>query len=309
MKILQLFFLTVATLLIAACAFDKKSSPEDRKTAEDYLYLQNKYSQVTGVYSGYLVTSEGTTQQMRLTLITVDVPNGTNTRGESKLKPELRARFSFESTAKADVLLDKVDYLDSMTPPQLLITSTPAGGVNPEAVSAQLDVFGQMLQGDVKIAGRRLGTVRLTLQTRDTSGPGADDRTEENLRLIRIFKQIEGLYAGEVTVPSKFGRPFTVTVNLTVESKTDASGKKQTPTLAGVFHRDLVDYTTQVVLVVDYTPELNPPTITMIGVSSTTCSGGFERVNISATIQNGVIQGEFQGFDRNRYPIRLEKKP
>jgi hypothetical protein len=312
MKTLNFLFIASAALLISACAFDKNSNPSDRKAAEDYAYLKEKHSHVTGVYEGSFKTTDGGNQILKVTLTSIDVPAGTNERGENKIKRELRARFSFESTAKPDVLLDKVDYLEETNPPQIIFASTPNAATNPDLVSATLNIYGDTLQGTVVSGARTLGTANLKLVTRDTDAPGAGDQNEENLRLIRLYTPLTGTYSGIIAPPSNQGSKTEVIVEINVGWKNDPrypAEDRKIPTLIGLYRRALDPDKSNTLLSIQYLPDSRPlPTITISSVGSTVPNGHYEVLSIYATVKNNVIEGTYQGASFKPYKIRLEKQ-
>jgi len=309
MKALVLL-MTVATLALGGCSFDKNSNPEDKVKAENTAYLREKYSRVTGEYYGTLKNVRGKVQMVRLIVTTFDVPNGTDSRGQENVTPTLNSRIAFESTVKPDVVLNKVSYRDDTIPPQINMTSEAKDTLNPDGVTAQLEVHGDHLIGTINSSGSTLGTANLKLLTRETSGPEAGFSEAENRRIIRVMEPIVGDYIGMVSTKKCSGRfdDFWINVQISVGSKPDPrypTQNRQIPTLIGVLSWRHIPGADEPILNIDYQAETD--SLTMVSNSSTG-GGNRDDILIRGTLVDGVIEGSYRGSDFKTCPMKLKKQ-
>jgi len=310
MKALKFFFLSLAVLNFTACAFDKNTNTDKTAAQRDHDLLVQSYEQVTGLYRGTVTTPDGA-QSIDLSIYWVDVPNGSNSDGSTRYTAKLRARYRRTDIVTTDAIMEAT-YSPEKTPPEIAMTNftgEPSVDVNNYSILSY--VYGDTIQGTVKTGAGPLGQLNVKLVTKDYNVPEQGDTNEQNDRLVQLYQPLVGNYVGTVSPPASVAASFGVNLSLSIswqKDPTDQTGKRQIPALSGVFQRTYDSSGDYPTLQVDYVADTTPPTLNMVADGSTRGSTNFEKVVIHATIQNGVIQGTFQGNDRRAYPFMLNKR-
>lgn len=296
MTSLKWFFSLCLTLNLASCAFDKNANTDNRRELEDTATLLHKFSQVTGLYRGTITTSSGL-QQVELSFYPYYRKVGQNTNGEDKYKPELRARYRRLDTVVDDVILSVRFYEETS---QVLMSNAEEGGGL--TLNAQTKLNAGALTGTISQNSVPLGHLEARLITREYATPNPNDQEEKNIRLRELYDSISGVYSGVVRPSPKEGAPFGITLEL---YHVDQMIGGVTKTVLKAYYNRTSDpeRTRELNLDVDYKPDTNPPSISMV---STT--GGKYSITINGTLAQGVLQGVFKDQRALGGPVTLRKK-
>jgi hypothetical protein len=309
MKALKFLFIFLATLNLAACAFDKNSNVDDKREAEDTAFLREKFDRISGLYHGAVNSTSGP-QEVDLTIYRVDVPNGTNSRGDVVSKPALRARYRRTDTVTTDVILI-AKYLDSAVPARLSITNVGESDKDPQSISLDLTVYGETLVGNVVTGAGLLGDVTFKLIDRNAKGPAQDDSVAENKRREAIFRPVLGIYEGDI-IPDdhRAGGYNGATVTLQIDKRKDETTGKYFSILRARFHPSYenVSESADLFMDVDYSPANIPPRITLSATSWVQDkTGTVPNYVFDGNIENGVITATFTGNGFNGTAILKRK--
>lgn len=296
MKSLKYILLTLITLFLAACAFDKNSNPDVQSELEDNAALESKFSRVTGVYHGTINTAVGL-QQVELSFYPYYKKVGQNSKGEDKYKPELRARYRRIDTVVDDVILS-VGYYEETSKLVMTNVAENAGTV----LSLNGDLIGGVIHADVAQNNVPLGALKAELVSREYATPNPNDQAEKNDRLRKLYDTIKGTYIGKVKPAPREGAPFIISVRISYVDRTFVGAKDPVPVLEAYYTRaDSNDRSKETKLVVNYKPDTNPPSISMD-------EGQTGTVSITGTISRGLITGIYSGYLGLEGEVILKKR-
>jgi hypothetical protein len=302
MKALKFLFIFLMTLNLAACAFDKNTSVDDKRESEDNAFLNDKFDHIRGLYVGTVTAKrefgEPVVKEINLTIYPVQVPNGRNSRGDVVYKPELRARYLQANSANTDLILG-VKYFDTEIPASLSISNFSGSAIDPQSISLTLQVYGDTLTGTASTGGGVLGPAEFKLKDRNATGPSPDDQVAENARREQLFKPVLGTYEGEIIpVDSKHGSITGATVTLYIDKVKEASSGRFFSILRARYH-PLYDPSSEgsdLFMDVDFSPDNNPPAITLSATGWVQDkAGAVPNYVLDGIIENGVIEATFTG--------------
>ncbi|WP_413288590.1 hypothetical protein [Bdellovibrio sp. HCB337] len=293
MKALRYLFLTLMTLSLAACAFDKNSNTDVQRELEDNAALEAKFARVTGKYVGTINTG-AEPQQVELSFYPYYKKIGQNSNGEDKYKPELRARYRLLNTVVQDVILS-VGYYEQVN--KLVMTTLNENA--PTVISINGEIMGTSITADVAKNNVPFGTLNAELASRQYSAPSPNDGAEYNDRLRKLYDTIKGTYAGKVTPSPREGAPFEISVRLTYVDRQSPGSAALAPVLEAYYRRvDDRDRSKEAKLVVTYIPETNQISMD---------AGGTGEVSIVGDIRQNVIRGTYSGFRGLEGGVYLKK--
>lgn len=296
MKTITWTLIAAAVFNLTACAFDKNSSLDTKRQIEDRAALTEKYSQITGLYSGTVLTRDENgkpyTQTVELSLYTVEIGNGTDANGNPKTIPGLAARYRRTDIVLPDQILT-VNYFPEVSPPQVIMTNVPASGAsnNQTALTINSYVSGDGFVGTVTTAAGPLGTIQVHLISKEASGPNQGDQNEQNERLRRMYAKVAGVYTGIVTPDPRQATKFKVRVELYVGQKEDPT-LGLIPVLLGNYQRsDDPTGDRELNLKADYKSDSNH--ISIISTGARKNPNSTDSMSIDGSIESGVITGIF----------------
>lgn len=244
---LGLLFLTLTFAL--SCGVSDSKSASNLPLLRQNKAVEDLYGPLVGTYDCDLTnTNHGKDEKGKL-IIMISSAEATNPDGTPGTRKVPAAIFQRISPVVADYNLKPSGYRRetgdiSMTGTKDNLTYTILGKIE-----------NQILTGIVQLSdGGKLADLSCKWKTRNT---GIGDT--QNDRLLEAYRAIAGLYIGTVVsqVPGKKSWPVTFSINVE-----DSDGK---PRLYGYFQRNDVDRYLDLVLTVNYRPELDPPEITMSG--------------------------------------------
>lgn len=311
------FWIWILTLtLVTACAFDDnagKNSENARDERERAELLEN-FSRVTGTWTGTL--KDGTeVSAVELIIYHLETQRGTTSTGDIRTRPVLYGRLRTTDIVRFDVTLPAQFFAETG---QLVFFSPSANGNsngfaaaaeqtpgssggNPntntgipgnvdEINSISGTLQGQRITGEVKTKTGVLGRLDVSLSTRETGGPSSGSQNELNERLYRMYRPLEGTYAGRVAQPfSSTEKPFGFRVVVFISLMQTPRGPM--PTLMA---RQRVDFDTtgeiELTMKVDYKPETRPPQILLTSQNVTIRPGNYF-VELNGHMEGNKITG------------------
>lgn len=289
MKSLKWFCLTLTTLSLVACAFDKNSNTDNQRELEDNAALLEKFSRVTGLYS--TVTTKSGVQQVEISFYPYFKKIGENTNGEDKYKPELRARYRRLDTVVADVIMSVRFYEETS---QILMSNVDDKAGTILNVDARL--IGDTITGNISQNSVPLGQLKVRLVTRQYSIPNPNDQAEFNARLRKHYDSITGTYEGVVKPAPRDGAAFAIRIKLRHIDRTIDDDQGPVPVLEASFYRlDNIDLGKEIVLRGDYQSDAKPlPRISMNYTNAKDEKAN--TISIAGTISQGLITGIYKGY-------------
>lgn len=299
--ILNLIFGITLSVGLTACGLHPTSDDTNqntRKEESDRQKLRETFGQIQGWYEGNLTTTTRTQVPTRIALFYVEIPNGKNSEGETKYLPVLKARYLRDDKPEDAQVLEARYVAESG---DLTLSSRTDANGRPEAGAEYIYINGKLLNGrffaEVKNLVGAMGTLDLTLMSRDVNSPTGGEREDRYARLRERMRELEGTFIGIVEETAE-NRAHQVELRFTVTEV--QSGNDFVPTLIGWFKRT-DDISKTVRMTVRYSTDTQPARLVLDSQSPT------ENFNFNGTFENGIISGTIQ-FPRFTSRLVTEKK-
>lgn len=275
--------LVLCALSLTACAFDQDKTKNDAKEAEERARLLSKYNAVVGNYAGKLSTGNSE-KDIEVSIFTLEDSEDSNSTGEATNRVILRSSYKSINPASASLNL-KVRYIPETS--ELIFTNANSNPGPDDVHTINAKIRGQTIEGQVKSLSGLMGTMKVTLQSTESSKPGNDNQEHEYYERLRLqYEAIAGTYSGANIKGGKTTYIFTINLQVVKEGKV--------PKLIGRFDRaDDPSGSVSLYLKVNYQSELNPPALTITGTSIQHSS------DYVATFDGTLVNGEYKGSWQN----------
>lgn len=285
----------ILPFLLVGCgfgAFNKESNEAALKDRQEIEELNRKYSPLVGTYRGTLIDG-GNTYEIQIGLFTLQEERGNNPDGETNTRPVLKAAYKRLQPISETVVMSARFIAETG---ELILVNNKAKPDDVHTIEGAL--IGQRIIGTAKSLTGIIGELDLSLSARQVERPGQSEKDEFNEKLRLEYNRIAGTYLGIVQPNPQMARPFRVTVKLFIVETVEG-----TPELKAYYNPANADGIGEQVLVVNYSPELNPPKIKMTSAQSNTAS-----ISINAIIKDQIIEGNMilaRGIDAK---IKIQKQ-
>jgi hypothetical protein len=273
----------VSAALLVGCAFGADSDSNKEKEVEDRTALKQTYDVVRGTYRGTLKTSDRS-YPISISLYTDEEKAGTNADGEIIFRPILRALYKRLDIVTADYIMD-ARYI-SLTG-EIVLKNLASNTTNEDVQSINAALSGQIIRGTVNTKKGQLGTIELTLASREVEAPSQGDQNTINEKLRKQYEEIAGVYEGDVIPDPTLAPPFAIQVRLFVISQNGPNGP--VPAVSGYYKRlDDISGGLDLALEVTYKPETIPAQLIMKSLASGRSAGPYY-VSIEGILQDGSV--------------------
>ncbi|MNK06225.1 hypothetical protein D3C87_241170 [compost metagenome] len=289
--------LSVLMLSLVGCAFDKDKGTTDRAEIQDRQNLEKNHKLIVGTYQG-IMTTPSRKHDIELTLFSLEIRDGENSKGLPKYRKELRALYKKINPVGPDVTFDARFFAEMG---QLILTPlvSPKGADDISTIDAKL--VGQRLTGKVSSISGEVGylDVALVSKQQDVPEQGAEDDYHKRLR--KQYEEVKGTYEGIVMPPEN--DPFAISISLNVTVNSDG-----VPLITGELSYPF-DRSLDMTLTVNYRPDLTPPKLTLIGKPKTGNSPTGYTQTFDGVIKDGKFVGAMSSTDNvDEGQFSLKKK-
>lgn len=192
---------TLAPLLLSltlmGCAFgnDEGSKSQNARDLREREALIESFAQVKGTYAGIL--RDGIRDEpIEMMFFVQDEPTGQrDAQGRAVTRPSLFARLKTTEIVRFNVRFNTRYYEESGE--IVMFAQTEATTTNQiKSIQGVLHRGSGTFTGEVTGIGGTIGTLEMTLVSRASTVPGADEEIEENARLRRQYEIVKGTWEG-----------------------------------------------------------------------------------------------------------------
>lgn len=284
-------------LSLTGCAFDKDDSKTNQAEVEARLKLLEKFNRVKGTYVGKLTTPTAV-QDVSLNIFIQDVPNGTNTNGDTTYRVALKGNYKklnpvgpgynllIRYTAETAEIIMSNEAANSGNGSSG--TNAPMNNVGPDdIVSINAKISGQKILGTAFSNSGAIGTLDLALAADQSEVSGDNQQQEYYDRLFRQYESAAGVYEGANVIGGKASFTFKITLQVIKRGNI--------PYLIGQYDRDDdPNRNVSLNLVATYQPELQPPQLTLVGKPLFSGPNSSYEGTFTGILQNDQYQGSWK---------------
>jgi hypothetical protein len=285
-----------------SCAFKDDNKLEANKNLLRQNSLINQiYGPLEGTYNGTLTSSSSSDNTAQDVSLRIKIMNEATTNPDGS--PAIK-RVPTAFLIRTSPVVDSYSLTVQSYTPETGELNLVAQNSN-VLKSIDLIVTGERMTGKVYTTSGLIGTIDLSLFSRETDAPSDNNNEEIRNAYLKLYKKVEGRYVGEIVNPNPKIKNKPVAIELNIVNA-------NTPFLRGYYSPlDAANAGLNLIMTVDYRPNFNPPRITLDGAN--TSPGSTYIINIEGIIKNDSviiadITNVHQGY-LGKLTVKKQQKP